>query len=232
MMLNEMFCSIQGEGRYAGTPAIFIRMQGCPVRCHFCDTKHSWSTSGCGEEKTVEQVINDVYAIAGQHPQVRLVVITGGEPFFACSGKELSMLLSELKNIGYLLSIETSGVCDVASDLDVELLYRCHLTISPKYNSPEDVTFLPVPDVLLRHPNCDAKLLVNGTAQAEKRCHNYITAWIAARDHILVSDHVFVQPLDAGSESPNRLANMQAVELAKRYGWRVSCQVHKFLSIQ
>lgn len=40
MRVNEIFYSIQGEGRYTGTPAVFIRLAGCNLRCDFCDTEH------------------------------------------------------------------------------------------------------------------------------------------------------------------------------------------------
>ncbi|STL83083.1 7-carboxy-7-deazaguanine synthase; queosine biosynthesis [Escherichia coli] len=37
--INEMFQTLQGEGYFTGVPAIFIRLQGCPVGCAWCDTK-------------------------------------------------------------------------------------------------------------------------------------------------------------------------------------------------
>ena len=40
--INEIFETIQGEGHFTGIPSIFIRLQGCPVGCSWCDTKHSW----------------------------------------------------------------------------------------------------------------------------------------------------------------------------------------------
>lgn len=40
--INEMFQTLQGEGFFTGVPAIFIRLQGCPVGCSWCDTKHTW----------------------------------------------------------------------------------------------------------------------------------------------------------------------------------------------
>ena len=40
--INEMFETIQGEGAHTGVPSIFVRLQGCPVGCPWCDTKHTW----------------------------------------------------------------------------------------------------------------------------------------------------------------------------------------------
>ncbi len=42
VFVNEIFETIQGEATYTGTPAVFVRLQGCPVGCPWCDTKHTW----------------------------------------------------------------------------------------------------------------------------------------------------------------------------------------------
>ena len=44
--INEMFQTLQGEGYFTGVPAIFIRLQGCPVGCAWCDTKHTYREPG------------------------------------------------------------------------------------------------------------------------------------------------------------------------------------------
>ncbi len=40
--VNELFETLQGEGSFTGVPAIFVRLQGCPVGCPWCDTRHTW----------------------------------------------------------------------------------------------------------------------------------------------------------------------------------------------
>lgn len=41
--LIEVFSAIQGEGLNVGTRQIFIRFALCDLRCHFCDSAHTWS---------------------------------------------------------------------------------------------------------------------------------------------------------------------------------------------
>lgn len=91
--INEMFQTLQGEGYFTGVPAIFIRLQGCPVGCAWCDTKHTWEKLEDREvslfsilAKTKESdkwgaaSSEDLLAVIGrQGYTARHVVITGGE---------------------------------------------------------------------------------------------------------------------------------------------------------
>ena len=51
--LIEIFSAIQGEGLNVGTRQIFIRFALCDLRCHFCDSAHTWSVpSTCRVERS------------------------------------------------------------------------------------------------------------------------------------------------------------------------------------
>jgi len=113
MLISEMFYSIQGEGKLTGMPSVFVRTSGCNLRCDWCDTPYaSWKP--VGDEMSLEQIIAEVKKHPANH-----CVITGGEPMIA---KEIHELVTELKQLGKHITIETAGTvspenipCDLAS---------------------------------------------------------------------------------------------------------------------
>lgn len=54
--INEVFQRLQGEGFYTGVPAIFIRLQGCPVGCRWCDSQYTWHLHQANQT-TLDQVV-------------------------------------------------------------------------------------------------------------------------------------------------------------------------------
>lgn len=96
--VNEIFDSYQGEGYWTGVPATFIRLQGCPVGCEWCDTKYTWGKGGT--DMTLDQILGKVNPGA-------FVVITGGEPLLW----NLDDLLHALHKSSCFTQIETSGFC-------------------------------------------------------------------------------------------------------------------------
>lgn len=98
MKINEIFYSIQGEGRWSGLPNIFIRATGCNLRCSYCDTKYAYNE---GKEFTVENIIQTI----DKYP-CKYVCITGGEPL---EQKENKNLIEKLLGKKYDICIETNG---------------------------------------------------------------------------------------------------------------------------
>ena len=69
--INEIFYSLQGEGFYSGTPAVFVRFSGCNLRCEFCDTQH---------QQGMMMSLQDIVTEVNKYPNAPLLVLTGGEP--------------------------------------------------------------------------------------------------------------------------------------------------------
>jgi 7-carboxy-7-deazaguanine synthase len=103
MLVTEIFHSIQGESTHTGRPCVFVRLTGCPLRCHWCDTTYSFYG---GTEMSLQEVLERI-----KHYQCPLVEITGGEPLHQ---KETPSLVEALCSAGYEVLIETSGAIDVS----------------------------------------------------------------------------------------------------------------------
>ncbi|MDQ2073382.1 7-carboxy-7-deazaguanine synthase QueE [Haloarcula sp. H-GB4] len=117
--INELFQSLQGEGRLAGVPSVFVRTSGCNLRCWFCDSYHtSWEPTH--DWFTVDDVIAAIEEYDANH-----VVLTGGEPLIHDSSEDL---LERLDDRGYHTTVETNGT--VVPDAPIDLA-----SVSPKLAS-------------------------------------------------------------------------------------------------
>jgi len=115
MRLAEIFYTLQGEGLWTGTPAVFVRTAGCNLACGFCDTDFSYKF-----DESVEGIIARIDEVGhGCH----LVVLTGGEPLVQ---RESETLITRLVARGYDVHIESNGTTFVA------LPDAVWLTVSPK----------------------------------------------------------------------------------------------------
>jgi len=101
--VTEIFHSIQGESSFAGQPCVFVRLTGCPLRCHWCDSDYSFNG---GEELPMEEVLARIRAHG-----CPLVEVTGGEPLHQ---PEAFRLIERLCAEGNEVLIETSGAVDIA----------------------------------------------------------------------------------------------------------------------
>ncbi|MEW7864123.1 7-carboxy-7-deazaguanine synthase QueE [Aeromonas diversa] len=218
--INEIFQTIQGEGVYTGLPAIFVRLQGCPVGCPWCDTRHTWVVSP-EREVPSRQVLDrsnesDAWsamsAVEIRESFQRLgytarhVVITGGEPCLY-DLRELSVLLLAE---GFTVQIETSGTHEVL------VHEEAWVTVSPKLGMKGGLEVLP---------------------QALSRA-NEIKHPVATERHIEELDallhfatlrpdvQIALQPI-----SQKKHATELAMRVCIERHWRLSIQTHKYLDI-
>ena len=109
--INEIFYSIQGEGYFTGTPAVFVRFSGCNLRCPFCDTEHKE-----GKMLSDDEIIAEIRRYPALH-----VVLTGGEPCMQVTYD----LVDKIKATGRFVQIETNGTLVPPVNID-------WITCSPK----------------------------------------------------------------------------------------------------
>lgn len=218
--INEIFQSIQGEGYFSGSPALFIRLQGCPVGCSWCDTQHTWKLDTAAQrpvadiltklEASVHWCYMDVEAITvlldKPHYAARHVVLTGGEPCL----HDLRPLTNALEHAGYRCQIETSGTYTVYCSSNT------WVTMSPKIGMRGGLSITQQALVRadeIKHP-----------VARERDITTLKTLLLRlADDKVRI---VSLQPI-----SQKSAATQLCIEACMANNWRLSVQLHKYLEI-
>jgi organic radical activating enzyme len=114
--VNDIFLSIQGEGKYLGQEQCFIRFYGCNLNCGFCDTKlYSFKEYNCDE---LGDAVKEVIGQSG----IKTISLTGGEPLL--ERNFLLEFLPKLKKEGFRIYLESNGVLynelfDLIDNIDI-----------------------------------------------------------------------------------------------------------------
>ena len=204
--VKEIFTTLQGEGPFAGYPAVFVRLGGCNLACAFCDTDFEEFTN-----YTLDILLAEIKAHAQEDGQrVRpLVVITGGEPL----RQNIVPLCGYLLEEGFEVQIETNGT------LYQPLDERVHIVCSPKISNDRYAALRP--DIL---PQLNTlKFLISASCPA----YNTVPE-LGQSDHRIP---VYLQPMDEYDEAKNKANRELALRLAMKHGYRLSLQQHKILGI-
>lgn len=220
LRVQEIFATIQGEGPHAGIPAIFIRLAGCNLRCHFCDTDFE---SNYHRTLTVPQILMQVFELV-KSCNIRLAVITGGEPLL----QNIIPLLNELTRNFFKVQIETAGTVWL-NGLDAWSTDPNFLVCSPKTAK--------LHYKILKHCKCwkyvvqagkiDSFGLPNGHSQIKDR-----GARIARPSEFTIPERIYLQPCDEGDPFKNRQNMEAAVQACMRHGYRLCLQQHKIVGLE
>ncbi|WP_457641933.1 7-carboxy-7-deazaguanine synthase QueE [Persephonella sp.] len=121
----EIFSSIEGEGSLIGYPVTFIRLEGCNLRCEWCDTTYSYDGKTF-IQLSIDEILNEIK----KYPNKK-VCLTGGEPFFS---ENINKLIDEILKNRYQLIIETNGTVFPKNLYDIykKNINRIHTVVSPK----------------------------------------------------------------------------------------------------
>ncbi|MFN3813674.1 MAG: 7-carboxy-7-deazaguanine synthase QueE [Aquificaceae bacterium] len=205
--IKEIYTSIQGEGIFVGTPCIFVRFQGCNLRCPWCDEPSSLGFTN--KERHLEDIMDEIEAYPHRH-----VVLTGGEPF---AHDNLHKIVFELLNKGYSLQMETNGTL-WNRNLD-SIAHDIHITCSPKWTAG----FYVHPKILLYLK--ELKFVVDDVFSISVlRSDKFIS--------FLERGCVVLQPESNKPEFLYKALSIQKTLLKDGYTVRVIPQVHKIIGLK
>lgn len=213
--VHSIFYTIQGEGPYAGRPAVFIRLAGCNLQCPGCDTDYT-SERKLLTVNEIANIVNQKIPSGVKNPPI--VVITGGEPF----RQNLEPLVSFLRNF-YLIQIETNGTLEIPLKVSrmvtvvcspkTTLIHRNNLNridsfkyvLNAKSVCPED----GLPLLALNHSNSGKVYRANSTKKT-----------------------IYVQPMDCKDPDQNLRNQQAAVESCLKFGYTLQLQIHKIIGVE
>jgi 7-carboxy-7-deazaguanine synthase len=224
--VNSIFSTIQGEGPFSGVPALFIRLQGCSLRCFWCDTEFD-----SGITYRLDKLEDYVYkhspasvAFCNKRP---LIVITGGEPLLQA---DLPVFVKKLIDNNYRIQIETSGTVwqpgfDVLVD---DKNYGDHITfvVSPKTGDLHSRIY--------RVADCFKYIIKSGEVGVDGLPNT--STQTKGKSKILArpafNTPVYVMPLDEQDNIKNAENLREAAKSSMNFGYILCMQVHKLAGLE
>lgn len=216
--VHSLFYTIQGEGPFAGRPAVFVRLAGCNLQCPKCDTDYTSVRHTIDSDTLAARC----YHLAGgpRGPVARsLVVITGGEPF----RQNIRELVACLLNERFLVQIETNGT------LYQDLPWSKDLTIvcSPKTGA--------INKDLLPHIDAFKYVLDAGSVSTfdglPVKALGHPNSSRVARPPVGFSGTIYLQPIDdhGGTFMTDHLT--ACIKSCMTYGYTLGLQLHKLINL-
>ena len=248
IFLAEIFSAIQGEGLFVGHRQVFVRLNGCNIRCSYCDQPESLELRGgsCRIEldpgvRNWEIHQNPVDIIKAAELTVSLskmiphhsVSITGGEPLMQAG--RLAIFLPILKSQGLRVHLETNGtlVKAVARVLDWIDVVSLDIKLDSADGQQIDLSiheqFLAKAAQATTPPLIYEKIVIGSSTTSVELCE--AVSMIRTIDPKAT---IFLQPVTpfgtvTTAPSPEQLLTLQAEALNVHPDIRVVPQTHKMI---
>ncbi|HHG73823.1 MAG TPA: 7-carboxy-7-deazaguanine synthase QueE [Persephonella sp.] len=203
----EIFRTVEGEGKWVGLPVSFIRLEGCNLRCPWCDTSYSYDGKSF-KEVEIDSLVSEV-----EKTGLKRVCITGGEPFLT---PQLPDLIKRLLEKNFTVLVETNGTLwieEIKAVINEKLLITCSPKPPSYFIHPELIPFIT-----------ELKFVVDESLN--------ISHIINERTKkILKNDFVVLQPESNRPEMVKKALDLQDQILKAGYESRIIPQCHKILGL-
>lgn len=239
LLVTRTFYTFQGEGPFAGWPAVFVRLAGCNIGakkdCPWCDTRFNYDEGWVSSFESLETTVNS-------HPQASLIVFTGGEPLLQHDRICAFVAYYEMRNPGRGLvwQIETNGLLLREDMFETVTSSSIHYVISPKIPSTAS-TYRPFPHVWT---GPDRRIYLKYVVTADEHSAYHRLPNLVDGLTVYHGVPVYVSGMTAYKKAPVGVASIwdtntidqaataanyaHAAKLALERGLRVSYQTHLF----
>lgn len=212
LFVTSMFFTLQGEGPYAGLPALFIRLAKCNLDCSFCDTffdDGDWLTFGQLDDK-INTTINDFWNTqgkvtplwandqSGSHPGV-VLVMTGGEPLLQ---ENITEFMRQQLPRFRAVQVESNGVPET------EVPEGVTLVCSPKCIEKDGraIKYLAPSRTILERADC-LKFVMTADTDSP---YNNIPDWALTWKQQNPAKDIYCSPMNVYNTFPQRIKLLRA----------------------
>jgi len=205
--ISEIFYSIQGEGTRAGLPCVFVRLQGCNLRCVWCDTPYALEIKQIEQIMTFREILERIKSF-----NCNFIEFTGGEPLVQSNSIDLMNYLIEN---GYTVAIETSGsklIDKLHPDIIKILDIKCPASNMSKFNKIENLKYLNKKD--------EIKFVISDRVDFD-----WALDYISRNNTFAITENILFSPV-FGKLEPIELSQWI---LATHLPIRLQLQIHKFI---
>jgi 7-carboxy-7-deazaguanine synthase len=205
--ISEIFYSIQGEGTRAGLPCVFVRLQGCNLRCTWCDTPYALEIKQIEQIMTFREILEHIKSF-----NCNFIEFTGGEPLVQSNSIDLMNYLIEN---GYTVAIETSGskLIDKLHPEIIKILdIKCPASNMSKFNKIENLKYLNKKD--------EIKFVISDHGDFD-----WAMDYISRNNTFAITENILFSPV-FGKLEPIVLSQWI---LATHLPIRLQLQIHKFI---
>lgn len=225
-----LFYTFQGEGPFAGTPCVFVRLAGCNIGakedCTWCDTRFFIDD---GVNISPEDLMEKVKAISNGS---RLIVVTGGEPLLQKASLEAFKRICDREH--FLIQVETNGYF-----VDADTLLGHEIVVSPKipHNKAGYLTAKPawaerrvsLKYVVSTDPKSPYHSLPVDVLENKNKYKNiYVSAMCVYKRNPEVDEIASIWDTTLVDQEATSRNYRYAADLALKFGLKVSYQTHLF----